>query len=102
MKPISSAVTANMASETWETLPNSTSRTPSLAVLELAGGRATRLLLGTIPMLVIAGVIEGFFSPSAAPMGMKFALGAVLFAALITYLFFTSAIPTISKANFAL
>lgn len=71
--------------------------------LELAGGRATRLLLGTIPMLVIAGVIEGFFSPSAAPMAAKFALGAVLFTALITYLFFTNAIPKKSpKADFAL
>jgi hypothetical protein len=54
-------------------------------------------------MLVIAGVIEGFFSLSHVPMAMKFALGAVLFAALITYLFFTSAIPTkIPKANSAL
>jgi hypothetical protein len=47
------------------------------------------LLLGTIPMLIIAGVIEGFFSPSAAPAAMKFGLGAVLFAALMTYLFLT-------------
>jgi hypothetical protein len=54
-------------------------------------------------MLVIAGVIEGFFSPSVAPMAAKFALGAVLFTALITYLFFTSAIPTKRpKADFAL
>jgi uncharacterized membrane protein SpoIIM required for sporulation len=57
--------------------------------LERAGGRATRLLLGTIPMLIIAGVIEGFFSPSAAPAAMKFGLGAVLFASLLTYLFLT-------------
>jgi uncharacterized membrane protein SpoIIM required for sporulation len=58
--------------------------------LELAGGRATRLLLGTIPMLVIAGVIEGFFSPSAAPVFMKFGLGAVLFSALVAYLFLSN------------
>jgi uncharacterized membrane protein SpoIIM required for sporulation len=55
--------------------------------LEKAGGRAARLLLGTIPMLVIAGLIEGFFSPSAAPVTMKFGLAGVLFAALMTYLF---------------
>jgi uncharacterized membrane protein SpoIIM required for sporulation len=55
--------------------------------LERAGGRAVRLLLGTIPMLVVAGLIEGFFSPSAAPVGMKFGLAGVLFAALMTYLF---------------
>jgi uncharacterized membrane protein SpoIIM required for sporulation len=57
--------------------------------LERAGGRATRLILGTIPLLIVAGVIEGFFSPSAAPAAMKFGLGAVLFAALMTYLLLT-------------
>ena len=38
-------------------------------------------------MLVVAGVIEGFFSPSGAPLVMKFGLAAVLFAALLSYLF---------------
>src|SRR6202035_4888989 len=52
-----------------------------------AGTRASQLLLGTIPLLVIAGLIEGFFSPSAAPISMKFALSAVLLAALLSYLF---------------
>ena len=51
-----------------------------------AGGRASQLLLGTIPLLLVAGAIEGFFSPTGAPVFMKFTLGAVLFAALITYL----------------
>ncbi|MGA8036558.1 MAG: stage II sporulation protein M [Candidatus Acidiferrales bacterium] len=55
--------------------------------LEIAGSRAARLLLGTVPMLVVAGVIEGFFSPSGAPLVMKFGLAAVLFAALLSYLF---------------
>jgi uncharacterized membrane protein SpoIIM required for sporulation len=55
--------------------------------LEVAGSRAARLLLGTVPMLVVAGVIEGFFSPSGAPVAAKFGLAAVLFTALITYLF---------------
>ena len=58
--------------------------------LEIAGSRAARLLLGTIPMLVVAGVIEGFFSPSGAPVVMKFGLAAVLFAALLSYLFLWS------------
>jgi uncharacterized membrane protein SpoIIM required for sporulation len=58
--------------------------------LEIAGSRAARLLLGTIPMLVVAGVIEGFFSPSHVPVPAKFALAAVLFAALLTYLFLWS------------
>jgi uncharacterized membrane protein SpoIIM required for sporulation len=60
---------------------------PRKLSLERAGGRAAQLLLGTIPLLIIAGVIEGFFSPSGAAVGMKFALAAVLFLALLSYLF---------------
>ena len=60
---------------------------PRRESLAQAGGRGVRLLLGTIPMLVVAGVIEGFYSPSNAPVAMKFALAGVLFAALLTYLF---------------
>lgn len=55
--------------------------------LAKAGGRAAQLLLGTIPLLVVAGVIEGFFSPSNAPVAMKFLLASVLFMALLSYLF---------------
>jgi uncharacterized membrane protein SpoIIM required for sporulation len=51
-----------------------------------AGGRAARLLLGTIPMLVVAGVIEGFLSPSALAVPMKFMFAGVMFAALTVYL----------------
>jgi uncharacterized membrane protein SpoIIM required for sporulation len=60
---------------------------PRKESLAQAGGRAAQLLLGTIPMLVIAGLIEGFFSPSNAPVAMKFILAAVLFPALLSYLF---------------
>ena len=63
---------------------------PRRESLARAGGRGGRLLLGTIPMLVVAGVIEGFFSPSNAPVAMKFTLAGVLFAALLTYLFLLS------------
>jgi len=60
---------------------------PRKVSLAQAGGRGARLLLGTIPMLIVAGVIEGFFSPSHAPVAMKFGLAAVLFFALLAYLF---------------
>lgn len=60
---------------------------PRRESLVRAGGRATRLILGTLPLLLIAGTIEGFFSPTDAPVAMKFSLAAVLFAALLTYLF---------------
>jgi hypothetical protein len=38
-------------------------------------------------MLMVAGTLEGFFSPSAAPVGLKFAVGGVLFAGLNVWLF---------------
>lgn len=59
---------------------------PRNASLAYAGGRASKLILGTIPMLIIAGIVEAFFSPTDAPVLMKFTLSAVLFAALVTYL----------------
>jgi hypothetical protein len=52
-----------------------------------AGREAARLVAGIIPMLVIAGTIEGFFSPSNAPAGLKFAVGAMLFTLLLLWLF---------------
>ena len=60
---------------------------PRRESLAQAGGRGARLLLGTIPLLVIAGVIEGFYSPSHSPVALKFLVAGVLFAALLTYLF---------------
>ena len=59
---------------------------PRRESLALAGGRAARLVLGIVPMLIIAGVIEGFVSPSGIATPLKFLLAAVLFAALTTYL----------------
>jgi uncharacterized membrane protein SpoIIM required for sporulation len=60
---------------------------PRRDALTRAGGRASRLVLGTLPLLLVAGTIEGFFSPTNAPVAMKFALGGLLFAALLAYLF---------------
>jgi uncharacterized membrane protein SpoIIM required for sporulation len=63
--------------------PGPYSRRNSIA---LAGREAVRLVAGIIPMLVIAGVIEGFFSPSGAPVMLKFAVGAALFTLLLLWL----------------
>ena len=54
--------------------------------LTLAGAESVRLLAGTIPLLIVAGLLEGFFSPSSAPIWLKFSLGAVLFALLGAWL----------------
>jgi uncharacterized membrane protein SpoIIM required for sporulation len=51
------------------------------------GIEATRLVSGIIPLLVIAGLLEGFFSPSQAPVWFKFTVGGLLFAMLNVWLF---------------
>jgi len=59
---------------------------PRKQSLALAGRQAVRLVLGIIPLLVVAGTIEGFFSPSAIPVTIKFTFAAFLFAVLVAYL----------------
>jgi len=59
---------------------------PRRESLARAGGRAARLVLGIVPILVIAGIIDGFLSPSGIAVPLKFLVAAVLFAALTTYL----------------
>lgn len=66
--------------------PGLLSRSNSLAK---AGGEAIRLLLGTVPVLVVAGCIEGFISPSPGiPWQIKFTLAAVIATVFFGYLFF--------------
>lgn len=55
--------------------------------LKLYGQQAAQLIFGVVPMLVIAGIIEGFFSPNPAiPDSIKYATGTLLFIALMLYL----------------
>jgi uncharacterized membrane protein SpoIIM required for sporulation len=63
--------------------PGVLSRRDSLSV---GGTEAVRLLVGVIPMLIVAGTIEAFFSPSSAPASLKFMAAAALFTLLIAYL----------------
>src|SRR5690606_34607252 len=51
---------------------------PRRDALRLRGGAAVRLVLGVIPLLIIAGVIEGFVSPVDVPAIVKFTIGASL------------------------
>ncbi|MGH9496832.1 MAG: stage II sporulation protein M [Candidatus Sulfotelmatobacter sp.] len=60
---------------------------PRRESLVRAGTEGVQLLLGSIPILVVAGVIEGFVSPTGVPRGLKFSMAAALFILLTTYLF---------------
>jgi hypothetical protein len=43
-------------------------------------------MAGVIPMLVVAGILEGFLSPSGAPKALKFTVGSLLFTLLMMWL----------------
>jgi uncharacterized membrane protein SpoIIM required for sporulation len=51
-------------------------RLSRLAAFQEAGREALTLLLGTTLMLVVAGVIEGFVSPTELPAALKIGVGA--------------------------
>ncbi len=54
--------------------------------LKVHGLKAAQLTFGVISMLVIAGIIEGFFSPNLGiPDLFKYLTGMTLFACLVTY-----------------
>ena len=54
--------------------------------LALAGMEAVQLLSAIIPLLIVAGSLEAFLSPTHAPMALKFSVGAVLFTGLVWWL----------------
>ncbi len=61
---------------------------PRATALRNASGDAVRVVLGGIPLLVIAGFIEGFVTPLPIDPALKLALGATLAALLGAYLLF--------------
>ena len=67
---------------------------PRKESLQRAGAQGAKLLLGTIPLLVIAGVIEAFVSPVKIATPLKFLLSATLFTALALYLLSGRKVPT--------
>ncbi len=54
--------------------------------LRLAARRSVRIVVGTIPMLLIAATVEAFISPSDLPGWTKASLGAVLGLAYLAYI----------------
>lgn len=59
---------------------------PRKESLARAGAQAVRLVVGIIPLLVIAGTIEGFFSPTEIAAPVKFLFAAAMFVLLLAYL----------------
>jgi len=55
--------------------------------LKKNGIEAVRLAIGCACLLVIAGIIEGFLSPSALPVSVKFGTGILTVIAMYSYLF---------------
>ncbi|HEX8242469.1 MAG TPA: stage II sporulation protein M, partial [Longimicrobium sp.] len=66
-------------------LPGRTTRREALVV---RGREAVSLIGGTAVMLVVAGTIEGFISPSHLPREVKLALAALFAVMLVFYLLF--------------
>lgn len=50
------------------------------------GRQAVRLVLGCVPLLIIAGIVEGFLSPAPFPPVLKFLLAAFFLVLLLCYL----------------
>lgn len=61
--------------------------------LAKAGGEAVQLLVGTIPILIVAGLVEAFISPTGLAVSLKFSVAAALFVLLGVYLFGMSREP---------
>lgn len=59
---------------------------PRREALTESAALAIRLVLGVIPLLIVAGTIEGFVSPSDASAATKFTIGAAGFVLLAAYL----------------
>jgi uncharacterized membrane protein SpoIIM required for sporulation len=54
--------------------------------LRLRGREAIQLVAGCVPLLAIAGAIEGFISPAPIPAAMKYTVAALTGVALYSYL----------------
>jgi uncharacterized membrane protein SpoIIM required for sporulation len=63
--------------------PGDLSRKEALAQ---RGRKAVRLILGCVPLLIVAGIVEGFLSPAHLPPWVKFLLAGLLLVLLLCYL----------------
>lgn len=59
---------------------------PRVAALKAASGDAVRVVLGVVPLLLAAGLVEGFLTPADIDPVVKLAFGAGAFALLVAYI----------------
>jgi uncharacterized membrane protein SpoIIM required for sporulation len=59
---------------------------PRLDALRAVAPEAVRILLGTVPLFIVAGFVEGFVTPRGYAPPLKIALGVALFTGLAAYL----------------
>ena len=59
---------------------------PRRQSLVVAGREATTMVLGTVPILILAGTLEAFVSPTGVAIPFKFAISAALLVLLAAYL----------------
>jgi len=72
--------------------------------LQYGATKAGQLFLGTVPMLAVAGIIEGFLTPLAIPVSFKFATAMVTGVIWISYFAFVGRredLPDKADATFA-
>jgi uncharacterized membrane protein SpoIIM required for sporulation len=55
--------------------------------LKSRGADAVKLIVGCVPLLVMAGIIEGFISPQPIPSAIKIGIGVITGITLYSYLF---------------
>jgi len=67
---------------------------PRRVSIALQGEKAVQLVLGITPMLIIAGTVEGFVSPTDLPISLKLSLAFVLSVMLALYVKIKTPAPT--------
>ena len=58
---------------------------PRTTALTRAAPDAVKLVLGTVPLFILAGIIEGFLTPSEVAPGVKLLFGILMTLALLAY-----------------
>ncbi len=67
--------------------------------LSAAGSESVRLVSGVVPMLAVAGMLEGFLSPSSAPVWLKFVTALLLFTLLLLWLWSAPDRQVVASSN---